>query len=68
MDFTNSILVASGIGCVFLTVFAMRRLIPREGRPASVWTNTDGRAATVALGLISLALVGTGLIARDLFG
>jgi hypothetical protein len=64
---SNAVLIVSGIACVYLTGFAVRRLIPREGRPASAWTNTDARAATVSIGLISLALVGAGLILKGIF-
>jgi hypothetical protein len=64
---TNAILIVAGIVCVYLSGFAVRRLIPREGRPASTWTNTDARAATVSISLISLALVGVGMILKGIF-
>jgi hypothetical protein len=65
---TNAILILSGIVCVYFTWFAIRRLIPREGRTVPAWTSSDAGAATVAVGLISLALIGAGLILKGLLG
>ena len=61
---TNAMLVVSGLVCIILSGFAMRHLMPREGRPDSAWTSTEARAASVVLLLMTLFITGAGLILK----
>ena len=61
---TNALLIVSGLVCVFLSGLAMRHLMPREGRPESAWTNTEARAASVVLLLMTLFITGAGMILK----
>lgn len=66
MIHANAILIVAGIACLFVGGFAVRRLIPREGRPVSAWVNSDALAATAVVGLLSLFLVGAGLVLKGI--
>lgn len=61
-------LVIAGVACLALAVLALRGLLPRPGRPASTWTDTEVKASAVALSLLVLLLAGAGLIVQGVFG
>ena len=65
---TSAILILSGIVCLILSGFMVRRLRPQEGVEPSFWTKTEFRATSVALGLVSLIALGGGLMLKGIFG
>jgi hypothetical protein len=64
---TNVILIVSGIVCLLLAFYAVRRLRPREGKLESAWVTSDTLSATVVLGLMILFVSGLGLIVKGVF-
>jgi hypothetical protein len=64
---TSVILVVSGIVCLLLAVYAVRRLRPRQGGIQSAWATSDGLSATLVLGLMVLFISGIGLIVKGIF-
>ena len=61
---TSAVLIVSGLVCVVLAGLAVRYLIPREGRPTSAWTSTEARATTVVLVLMTLFVIGAGMVLK----
>lgn len=60
---TTSVLkIVTGAACLALAVVAIRRLMPRQGRPPSAWTSTEMRASAVAIALLVLMVAGVGLL------
>lgn len=51
-----------GTACLVLSVWAIRALVPKEGRPPSAWTSTEMRATAVAIALLVLMVAGVGLL------
>lgn len=64
---TSVLKIVAGLACVTLSVWAMRRLMPKEGRPPSAWTNTELRASAVAIALLVLMVGGVGLLVGGAF-
>jgi len=63
---TNAVLILSGLACVVLSGLAVRYLMPREGRPSSAWTSTEARATTVVLMLMTLFVIGAGMVLKGI--
>jgi hypothetical protein len=59
-------MVVIGVACVALAVLALGALQHRPGKPALVWTNTEGKTTAVALSLILLLLGGVSFIVKGL--
>jgi len=64
---TSVILIVSGIACLLLALYAVRRLKPQEGGVQSAWATSDALSATVVLGLMVLFISGIGLILKGIF-
>lgn len=54
--------IIAGAACLVLSVWAIRALVPKEGRPPSAWTSTEMRATAVAIALLVMMVGGVGLL------
>lgn len=61
------ILIVSGIVCLFLSIFLVAKLRPREDRPPSPWMRTEFRATSLALGTFILFIAGSALVMKGFF-
>lgn len=64
---TSAVLIVAGIVCLFLSGWMMYKLVRREGRPSSAWTNTDMGETSVALGQFILLVFGIALLVKGIF-
>ena len=64
MVLQNATLIGSGLACLSLAGFVMYSVLPREGRPESVWTKTEMRSTILALGLVATVIFGIALVVR----
>jgi hypothetical protein len=64
MVLTSASLILSGVVCLVLFGFLVRSAIPRQGRPDSVWTKSENRSTLLALGLVTLLVMGSGLLLK----
>jgi hypothetical protein len=64
MVLQNATLVGSGLACLSFAGFVLYSVLPREGRPESVWTKTEMRSTLFALGLVTTVIFGIALVVR----
>jgi hypothetical protein len=57
-DAMNLVLVFAGILCVLLGSGLFYKTVPREGKPESAWTKTEGRVITTVMSVLILVLGG----------
>ena len=62
----STTLIIAGVGCLILSVFMLRLVLPREGKAPSAWTSTEMRAMATAL-LFMLLLIAGGLMLAKAF-
>lgn len=63
----NLVLVLSGALCLLLGGGLLFKTVPREGRPDSVWTRTEGRVITVVMSVLMLLFAGIALLLKGVF-
>ncbi|MDH3321106.1 MAG: hypothetical protein OEO84_15660 [Betaproteobacteria bacterium] len=66
MILTHVSLVFSGIACLSLASFMIYAAMPREGKPASLWTATESRSTLLALSIVTLFVFGLGLVLKGI--
>lgn len=66
MILSNAALVLAGIACISLSSYTLYTASPREGRPPAFWTRTENRSTVLALTLVTLFVMGAGLLLRGL--
>lgn len=64
---TKSMYILSGLACLALFGLAIHVLVPREGRPPSLWTTTETRSTVVTLSLLVFFVFGVGLFVKGVF-
>lgn len=66
MVLTSAALIASGAACLFGSGYTLYAVSPKEGRPQSYWTRTEGRSTVLALAIVTVFVVGGGLVLKGL--
>ncbi len=66
MVLTSAALIASGIVCICGSSYTLYKATPKEGRPGSFWTQTDTRATTLALAIVTSFVIGGGLVLKGI--
>lgn len=64
MVLQNASLIGSGLACLALATFLLYGVLPREGKPASVWTKTEMRSTLLALALVTMVVFGIALVVK----
>jgi hypothetical protein len=59
---TSILQMVIGAACLVLSVWTIRALVPKEGKPPSAWTSTEMRATAVAIAVLVLMVAGVGLL------
>lgn len=62
MFLEHATLVLAGIAMVALTSFVLHTARPREGKPVSFLVKTEARQTFLVIGLVTLAVIGIGLV------
>lgn len=63
---SNVALVLAGIACVCLSSYTLYAVTPREGKPPAFWTRTENRSTLLALAVVSLFVMGAGLLLKGI--
>jgi hypothetical protein len=63
----NVVLMLSGLLCLALGGGLLYKTMPREGRPDSVWTRTEGRVMTVVMSVLMLLFGGVAMLLKGVF-
>ena len=66
MGFTSATLIVAGLACIGVSGYTLRAATPKEGKPPVFWTRTEARSTTLALVLVTLFVIGGGLVLRGL--
>jgi hypothetical protein len=66
MVLQNVSLVVAGAGCLSFAGFVLYGVLPREGKPESIWTKTEMRSTFFALALVTTIVFGLALMVRGL--
>lgn len=66
MFLTSAALVAGGLACIGVTGYTLHAASPREGKQPFFWTRTEGRSTTLALTLVTLFVIGSGLVLKGI--
>jgi len=66
MVLTSAALVASGVACLFGSGYTLYAVSPKEGRPASFWTQTEARSTMLALAIVTAFVIGGGLVLKGI--
>lgn len=66
MVLQNMSLVGAGVACLSFAGFVLYGVLPREGKPESVWTKTEMRSTIFALSLVTTIVFGLALVVRGL--
>ncbi|MEO8718529.1 MAG: hypothetical protein ABI423_09970 [Burkholderiales bacterium] len=64
MILTHVSLVFAGIACLCLSTFMIYTAMPRDGKPASLWTATETRSTLLSLTIVTLFVFGAGLLLK----
>jgi hypothetical protein len=60
----SATLVMAGAGCLIMTIFMLRLVLPREGKAPSAWTRTEMRAMGTAVLVMVLLIAGVVMLAK----
>lgn len=66
MVFTGAALITGGLACIGVAGYALRAAIPKEGKPPAFWTRTEARSTALALVLVTMFVIGGGLVLKGL--
>jgi len=66
MILSNAALVLAGIACLCLASYTLYAASPQAGKPPAFWTRTENRSTVLALGLVTLFVMGAGLMLRGI--
>jgi hypothetical protein len=66
MVLSSAALIAGGLACIGVSGYTLRAASPHEGKPPAFWTRTETRCTVLALGLVTLFVVGGGLVLKGI--
>jgi len=66
MVLTSTALIAGGLACIGVSGYTLRASTPQEGKPPGFWTRTETRSTVLALTLVTMFVVGGGLVLKGL--
>ncbi len=66
MVFTSAALIAGGLACIGVSGYTLRAATPKEGKPPVFWTRTEARSTTLPLVLVTMFVIGGGLVLKGL--
>jgi hypothetical protein len=66
MILSNAALILAGIACICIASYTLYAAIPQAGKPPAFWTRTDNRSTVLAVGLVTLFVMGAGLLLRGI--
>lgn len=66
MVLSSAVLIAAGLACIGVSSYTLHAVSPREGKPPAFWTRTEARSTLLALALVTLFVIGGGLVLKGL--
>ena len=63
----NLVLMFSGTACLLLGGGLLYKTMPRQGRPDSVWTRTEGRVMAIVMLVLMLLFAGVAMLLKGVF-
>ena len=64
MNANSVVLILAGIACLAVCGFAIVKLRPQDGKPASAWIDTDTKGTAMAMALLVLLIAGISLVLK----
>lgn len=64
MILSGAALIAGGLACIGVSGYTLHAASPREGKPPAYWTRTEARSTLLALVLVTLFVMGGGLMLK----
>ena len=66
MILSSAALIAAGLACIGISGYTLHAISPRKGKPPTFWTRTESRSTILALVLVTLFVIGGGLVLKGL--
>lgn len=64
MVLSSAVFIVAGVACLVLSSYTLYAVSPKEGKPPTFWTKTEGRSTALALSLVALFVFGAGLVLK----